>query len=238
MISPLKDKKMRQIPCPQPLLSPGQKASFDFVLQSLYQLLDKAQSFVHSQAHSAPNAAESRVKALEQDLLTRRLTPDMFPLTRQAMIICDGVRGAVLHLTGVCRPKDLPAARFAVFNRGSEADFPPAYDNFAAIFTDIEDAKSWVSGKTPPYAAQAGAKLPPSSQLKTPQDPIILQGPNGLQRVFAHKEPFFYNYVLPNLYFHLTISYALLRQAGVGLGKADFADPGGMPVYRDVPPHI
>lgn len=30
------------------------------------------------------------------------------------------------------------------------------------------------------------------------------------------------HYVMPNLYFHLTTTYALLRQAGVELGKRDF----------------
>ena len=29
-------------------------------------------------------------------------------------------------------------------------------------------------------------------------------------------------FVLPNLYFHSSITYALLREAGVPLGKADF----------------
>jgi hypothetical protein len=30
------------------------------------------------------------------------------------------------------------------------------------------------------------------------------------------------NFALPNFYFHLTVSYALLRGAGVDLGKRDF----------------
>lgn len=33
-------------------------------------------------------------------------------------------------------------------------------------------------------------------------------------------------YVLPNLYFHVTTAYALLRQAGVVIGKADFLGEG------------
>jgi uncharacterized protein len=35
-------------------------------------------------------------------------------------------------------------------------------------------------------------------------------------------EPYLKFFVLPNVYFHLTIAYALLRQAGVELGKSDF----------------
>ena len=32
-------------------------------------------------------------------------------------------------------------------------------------------------------------------------------------------------FVLPNLYFHSTVAYAILREAGVALGKADFMGP-------------
>ena len=35
--------------------------------------------------------------------------------------------------------------------------------------------------------------------------------------------------VLPNLYFHVTVVYALLRSAGVALGKQDFE---GTPAYQ------
>ena len=34
-------------------------------------------------------------------------------------------------------------------------------------------------------------------------------------------------FVLPNVYFHCSIAYALLRHAGVPLGKADFVGPIG-----------
>ncbi|WP_295961007.1 DUF1993 family protein [Rhodoferax sp.] len=35
-------------------------------------------------------------------------------------------------------------------------------------------------------------------------------------------EAFLSQYALPNFFFHLTSAYALLRQQGVPLGKADF----------------
>ena len=34
--------------------------------------------------------------------------------------------------------------------------------------------------------------------------------------------PFIQRWTLPNFYFHLTTTYALLRHAGVDLGKQDF----------------
>jgi hypothetical protein len=38
---------------------------------------------------------------------------------------------------------------------------------------------------------------------------------------------YLYDFVLPNLHFHTSIAYALLRGAGVPLGKADFLGPIG-----------
>jgi hypothetical protein len=35
-------------------------------------------------------------------------------------------------------------------------------------------------------------------------------------------QDFLLQFVLPNLFFHCTTSYAILRQAGVALGKMDF----------------
>ena len=37
--------------------------------------------------------------------------------------------------------------------------------------------------------------------------------------------PYLLNHVLPNLYFHVTTAYAILRHNGVELGKADYLGP-------------
>ena len=42
-------------------------------------------------------------------------------------------------------------------------------------------------------------------------EPLVMEG-----------EAFLKHYSLPNLYFHVTTTYALLRQGGVEIGKADF----------------
>jgi hypothetical protein len=49
---------------------------------------------------------------------------------------------------------------------------------------------------------------------------IVLQMRQGEVRFVG--ENYLKHYVLPNLYFHLTTAYALLRQAGVDLGKKDY----------------
>jgi hypothetical protein len=38
-------------------------------------------------------------------------------------------------------------------------------------------------------------------------------------------EPYLRHFVLPNFYFHVTTTYALLRHGGVELGKGDFLGP-------------
>jgi len=38
-------------------------------------------------------------------------------------------------------------------------------------------------------------------------------------------EPYVKNYVLPNFFFHVTTTYALLRHNGVNLGKSDYLGP-------------
>ncbi len=43
-------------------------------------------------------------------------------------------------------------------------------------------------------------------------------------------EEFLIQHVLPNLYFHVTTAYAILRHNGVGVGKKDYL--GDMP-YRE-----
>lgn len=35
-------------------------------------------------------------------------------------------------------------------------------------------------------------------------------------------QPYLLNYILPNLYFHITITYAILRHNGVEIGKKDY----------------
>lgn len=44
----------------------------------------------------------------------------------------------------------------------------------------------------------------------------------GQATVTLPGEAFLSQYALPNFFFHLTSAYALLRQQGVPLGKADF----------------
>jgi len=63
------------------------------ILKNLSQILTKAE--VHAAARKIDPAA----------LLTARLFPDMFPLTRQIQVACDNAKGAVARLAGMEVPK-------------------------------------------------------------------------------------------------------------------------------------
>lgn len=66
---------------------------FANTLQNLSAILDKAQA--HCEARKIDPAL----------LAAWRLTPDMFPLSRQVQIACDSAKGAVARLAGVEIPK-------------------------------------------------------------------------------------------------------------------------------------
>jgi uncharacterized protein len=121
-----------------------------------------------------------------------RLAPDMLPLTRQVQIATDGAKGCVARLAGVDVPK---------------------WDDNEATFDDVRArlrrARDYVQTFTP--AQFEGSE---SREIVLPMrvgDPLRFNGENYLK-----------HFVLPNLYFHLTTTYALLRHAGVDLGKRDF----------------
>ncbi|HSD17368.1 MAG TPA: DUF1993 domain-containing protein [Thermomonas sp.] len=51
------------------------------------------------------------------------------------------------------------------------------------------------------------------------RDLVIQAGPRTLE---FKGTPYLVGYALPNLYFHMSMAYAILRHNGVDLGKADF----------------
>lgn len=50
---------------------------------------------------------------------------------------------------------------------------------------------------------------------------IDLTLPNGVRFLMSTKE-YLRDWILPNFYFHMTMAYALLRHAGLSVGKMDF----------------
>lgn len=125
-------------------------------------------------------------------LTTYRLAPDMLPFTRQILIACDG-------------PK-LGAARIA----GLEA---PKFDDTEATFPEL---KARVQ-KTLDWLATV-----PASAIDGTEDKDITF-PVGRDTTRTMKaQAYLTTWVLPNMFFHITTAYAILRHNGVELGKPDF----------------
>ena len=54
-----------------------------------------------------------------------------------------------------------------------------------------------------------------------PDEPVDLTLPNQVRFVMSSEEDI-RDWIMPNFYFHATMAYALLRSAGLGVGKMDF----------------
>jgi uncharacterized protein len=172
----------------------------------LQRVLQQTRHALHK-AHQQGDADGARCMAM-------RLAPDMLCLAQQVQVLADGTQGGLALLTG-----DLQAPTAAwVFNRG-EALLPGPVD------TRLEQALARIDVALAAYV-QAAQASPPPRWLAA--DATLRVSRPGHSRVFIAGD-FVWQYLLPNTYFHATMVYALLRHAGVILGKADFEGP---PAYR------
>ena len=147
-------------------------------------------------------------------LMALRICPDMLPLAVQIDILASGARGAAARLAGRLAPDD-DSPGFAVFNRGAPEQFGHAPATLEAAVASLAEARRYLAGIAP---AEISGDAAGGIELCM----------GGATRSFGRRDFLLY-YVLPNLHFHSAIVYALLRGAGVDLGKADFEGP---PVYR------
>jgi hypothetical protein len=121
-----------------------------------------------------------------------RLAPDMLPLVRQVQIASDGAKGCMARLAG---------------------QEPPKWDDNEASFEDLRARirKTMAFVQSVPAQALEGAEA----------REILLPQRQGEPRRFDG-ETFLKHFALPNFYFHVMAIYALLRHAGVELGKRDY----------------
>lgn len=121
-----------------------------------------------------------------------RLAPDMLPFARQIQIASDNVKGCLARLAGTEPPK--------------WADDETTLDELRArIRKAIDYAQSM------PVASIDGSEGREIALPRPTGEPLRFRG-----------EVFLKHFALPNVFFHVTMTYALLRQAGVGLGKMDY----------------
>ena len=124
--------------------------------------------------------------------LASRLAPDMFPLLRQVQIACDFAKGVSGRLAGA----ELPV-------------FDDKETSFADLHALIAKTLAFIGGLD---AAQFDG-----SETRD----IVLRPGTPKERKIGGQD-YLLSYGLPQFFFHVTTSYALLRHNGVEVGKRDY----------------
>lgn len=128
-------------------------------------------------------------------LLNARLAPDQFNLIRQVQIACDTAKLGVARLIG-------------------KVDAAPVHaDNettLAELQARIQAVLDYLASVKPEDFAGAAER-----QISQPR----WEGKylNGTEFAIQH--------AIPNIYFHITTAYAILRHNGVDVGKKDYLGP-------------
>lgn len=125
-------------------------------------------------------------------LVQYRLAPDMLPFVRQILIACDAVKNGVARISGVEAPK-----------------FEDNESTLAELKARIQ--------KTLDYLATVPDATLDGTEEKEITFPV---GRDATRTMKA--EAYLKHWVLPNMFFHITTAYAILRHNGVPLGKRDY----------------
>jgi len=173
------------------------------MLRTLSTLLDKAQKqFSDAEAEA---------------LLSRRLAPDMFPLSSQVRFVCFQAQEATFRLKG----EPVPEAVQEIAREGQNAGEQPG---------SISDAQARISEALSLLDDLGSDALDDGSEQS-----ITLELPGGT--IFDMTgEQYARDWALAQFYFHLVTAYAILRNQGIELGKADYVPhmfgylrPGSIP---------
>lgn len=125
-------------------------------------------------------------------LIDSRLYPDMFPLARQVQIASDISRRSAARLAGVEAPQI----------QDTEATFPELIERLQ---------------KTIAYLKTFTAEQIDGTEEKDVTVPV-----GGEETITMQGWPYLSLFVIPNVYFHVTTAYDILRHNGVEVGKRDF----------------
>ena len=136
--------------------------------------------------------AHAEAKKFDADVLvSARLAPDMFPLSRQVQIASDAAKAG--------------AARVA-------SATPPSFeDNEKTLIELVARARKTAAYLETLKPAQFDGAEDRNVQWKTRSSEKSMRG-----------LPYVLHQMLPNLHFHCTTAYDILRHNGVELGKMDY----------------
>lgn len=135
----------------------------------------------------------------EPALMEARLAPDMRPFPAQYQMASDSAKNALARLTGTKAPS-----------------MPDTEKNFAELKQRCDRTIQYLEGFT-------------AIDLIGSEDrEVVLTFPNGMGYRFVGGH-YLAGFALPNFFFHATTAYAILRNAGVSMGKPDFLKHLGPP---------
>ena len=135
----------------------------------------------------------------ESVLMEARLAPDMRPFPAQYQMASDSAKNALARLTGTAPPS-----------------MPDTETNFAELKDRCDRTIAYLNGFSPQDLAGSEDRE------------VVISFPNGMGYRFAGSQ-YLAGFALPNFFFHATTAYAILRNAGVSLGKPDFLQHLGPP---------
>src|ERR1700744_6267536 len=125
-------------------------------------------------------------------LVPSRLAPDMLPLSKQVQIACDIAKNSAARLAGVEPPR-----------------FEDNEKTLEELHARITKTLDYLKTITPEQLEGAEGRA-----IKVPQGqkpPLEFTGLTLVQR-----------FATPNVFFHITTAYNILRHNGVDLGKQDY----------------
>jgi hypothetical protein len=141
------------------------------------------------------NKAEANAAARGFDanvFVQTRLAPDMLPFAAQIRIACDAAKNGTARLAGIEAPR-----------------FEDNETTFAELQARVRKTLDWLA--TVPAASIDG------------REEAAITFPVGRDKTRTMTgEAYLKHWALPNVFFHVTTAYALLRHNGVDLGKTDY----------------
>lgn len=133
------------------------------------------------------------VRKCDPTALTQyRLAPDMLPFTRQVLIACDAAKNGIARISGEAAPK---------------------FDDTETTFAELKERIA----KTIAYLESVPAEKINGTESREITFPVGRDATRTLSG-----EAYLKLWMLPNLFFHVTTAYTILRHNGVELGKADY----------------
>ncbi len=135
----------------------------------------------------------------EAELVEARLAPDMRAFAAQIQMTSDSAKGCIARLAGLEPPS-----------------MPDTETTFAELKARCQRTIDFIQSVD--AAAVEGAE----------DREMVIKFPNGFGYRLTGRQ-YVTAFALPNFYFHATTAYALLRAAGVQVGKPDFLQHLGPP---------